>query len=206
MIYFVDSIKCLGVILDNNLKFDNHINSITNKVCITLRRLYSLKAYTPRHVRSRLAHSLLMSTLNYGIEIFSGTWTYNINNIEKILRKIVRYVFDLKIQDHERVTELTPVFLGCTFRDYLNSRILLHFYKIMKIGKPEILVNQFSFINSTRNVQIDAPLIHSTALEFSFLVRVYRNWNCLPNRLKMFSYSYTTYKRHLTDYYNGTLP
>lgn len=205
-IEFVDSLKCLGVTLDSYLNFDNHINSVSNKVCLTLRRLYSLRAYTPRHLRNRLAHSLLMSQLNYGIEVFSGTWSYNVDKIERIVRRIVRYVFNVRTREHSRVTELTPEFLGCTFHDYLNQRILLHFYKIMKLGKPEVLVNAFSFINSTRNIQIDVPLVHLSVFEHSFFVRIYRIWNHLPNSLKLFSYSYSTYKKKIVDYFNGILP
>lgn len=204
-INFVDSLKCLGVYLDSGLNFETHINTIANQICFILRRLYSLKAYTPRYVRNRLAHSLLMSRVNYGIEVFSGTWTYNRDKIERIVRKIVRYVFDVNIQEHDRVSELTPVLLGCNFQDYLNLRILLHFYKIMKLGKPELLAREFSFINSTRNIQISMPLIHLSVFEHSFLVRVGRIWNHLPSILRLFTYSYPTFRKKITEYFNNLL-
>lgn len=203
LVDFVDSLKCLGVIVDSNLNFNCHIDSVSNRICHILRRLYSLKAYTPIHVRIRLAHSLLMSQINYCIEVFSGTWTYNLHRIERIVRKVVRYVFNVRIHEHDLVTERTPAFLGCSFHDYLNIRILLHFYKVMKVRQPESLVNKFSFIHSTRNIQIDIPLIHLSVFEHSFLVRVYRVWNRLPTTLKLFSYSYLTFRKKLMDYFNG---
>lgn len=147
-----------------------------------------------------------MSQLNYGIEIYSGTWSYNVNRIEGIVRRIIRYVFNVRSREHDRVTQLIPEFLGCTFHDYLNQRILLHFYKVMKLRKPEILVNAFSFIHSTRNIQIVVPLVHFSVFEHSFFVRVYRIWNFLPNSLKLFSYSYSTYRKKIVDYFNGILP
>lgn len=203
---YVDRLSCLGVILDSSLNFNNHINSLSNKICFTLRRLYSLKPYTPRLVRYRLAHSLIMSQFNYGLEVFSGSWSYNVDILKRIVRKVVRYVFNVRVLDHDRVTELVPEFLKCSFDDYLILRTLLHFYKIMKLQQPELLVNEFSFINSTRNIQIEVPFRHLSISDRSFVVRVYRVWNYLPNSLKLFSYSFLTYKRKLIDYFNGNLP
>lgn len=62
-------------------------------------------------------------------------------------KKSIRYVFNLKLRDHDRVTYLVPEFLGCSFSKYLNIHILLHFYKIIKIGQPMILMEEFSFIH-----------------------------------------------------------
>ncbi|XP_075163384.1 uncharacterized protein LOC142236018 [Haematobia irritans] len=58
---YVDSLKCLGVMLDPNLNFDVHLNYLSNRICLTLRKLYQLRAYTPRYIRKKLAHALLMS-------------------------------------------------------------------------------------------------------------------------------------------------
>lgn len=88
IIEFFDSLMCLGVILDSNLRFVYHIDSVAKKVCCTLRRLYSLKAYSrPQDIRYRLAHSLWMSQINYAIRAYSGTWSYNMTRIERIIRK-----------------------------------------------------------------------------------------------------------------------
>lgn len=202
-IEYVNSLRCLGIILDSNLNFNEHIDSLSNKVCLTLRRLYSLKAYTPTHIRHLLANSLLMSLFNYGLEVFSGTFSYNLDRLQRIIRKIIRYTFDLRIQDHDRVSELVPEFLGCSFDDYLKLRLLLHFYKTMKCGQPQFLVNEFTFINSTRNIQINVPLGHLAVFDRSFLVRVYRTWNYLPTGLRLFSYSYPNYKNKLLSFFNN---
>lgn len=202
-ITFVDSIRCLGVILDAKLTFTEHINSLAHSTCLILRRLYLLKSYTPKHVRNRLAQSLLFSRINYCLEVFSATWSYNLNIIEGIIRKIVRYVFSIKIVEHDRVTELVPVFLKCNFDDYIRLRILFNFYKIMKTGRPLSLLNEFSFINSTRNIQIDVPLGHLSVFERSFVIRIHRVWSQLPSYLKLFSYSNHTYKKKLIDYFNS---
>lgn len=202
LISYVDSLKCLGIIIDSSLNFENHINSLSNQVSFILRRLYALKAYTPKYVRYRLAHALLMSKINYCLEVFTGTLSGNINYLERMVRRVIRYVFNIRLRDHDRVSELVPEFLGCKFHDYLNLRLLLYFFKIMKLGQPKILVDDFSFIPSTRNVQIEIPRIHLSILERSFKIRVCRIWNNLPSALRLFSYSYLSYKRKLLDWFD----
>lgn len=205
-IQYVESMKCLGVILDSKLNFSQHIDAVTKTSCITLRRLYSLKSYTPQHIRYRLASSLIMSRVNYCLEVYSATLSGNVNRIEAIIRKITRYVFNIGIREHSRTSELVPTFLKCSFKDYLNLRILLHFYKIIKTGKPSQLVNTFTFTSSTRNVQINVPLGRTSLFDRSFVKRVYRSYRTLPSELKLFSYSYSTYMRKLLIHFNVDPP
>lgn len=203
LIQTVESMKCLGINVDSKLDFSDHIDDISRKVCLILRRLYSLKEYTPIAVRKQLAHSLLMSLVNYGIEVYSGTWGYNLNIIERFVRRIVRYVYQIRVYDHVRTLEATEDFLGCTFPNFVKQRIVLHFYKLVKYQQPEILVTQFSFINSARNTQIDVPLVNNAFFEHSFFVRVYRVWNPLPTPLRRFSFSYFTFKKKLKSFVNS---
>ena len=197
----VDSHKCLGVILDSGLNFNMHIDLLSKRICLTLRRLYALKPYTTKFVRYRLAYALLMSQFNYCLEVYSGTLLGNINCLLKVIRKIIRYVYNLKLSDHDRVSENIIDFLHCNFTGYLNLRILLFYYKAMKSGLPTCIVNDFSFNRSIRNVQINIPRIHLAILERSFKVRIARVWNSLPHDLKLFTYSVFTYKKKLLDYF-----
>ena len=164
--------------------------------------LYLFRTFSSIH---RLAYSLIMSRINYCLEVYSRTWNYNLNKIENIIRKIVRYVHNVGINEHEQVTELVPVFLKCSFIDYINMRIIIHFYKIMRFGKPLTLLNEIYFINSTRNVQIVVPISHSSVRDHSFVIRIHRTWSILPNSLKLFCLSYITYKKKLLNYFNEEL-
>lgn len=205
IISYVDSLKCLGVVVDSNLNFGNHVNTLSNQVSFILRRLYALKSYTPRFVRYRLAHALLMSKINYCLEVFSGTLSGNIDYIEKIVRRVVRYVYNIRVYDHERVSELVPEFLGCKFHDYLNLRLLLLFYKIMKLRQPISIVDDFVFIHSTRNIQIEIPRIHLSIFARSFKIRVCRIWNHLPSTLRRFSYSHFSFKIMLLSFFSESV-
>ena len=60
--------KTLGLIIDNDLSFNYHVNFIISKVSWTLRRLYNVGFYLPLVVRRRVALSLCLPvfSLLYG--------------------------------------------------------------------------------------------------------------------------------------------
>ncbi|XP_075151199.1 uncharacterized protein LOC142225310 [Haematobia irritans] len=71
-IEFVDRHRCLGVVLDSELSFQFHIDALSGRIWSTLRRISSSNLFLPLNVRLKLAHSLLMSQVLYGLEVISG--------------------------------------------------------------------------------------------------------------------------------------
>ena len=87
--------------------------------------------------------------------------------MRKFFGRIVRYIFNVSIRDHNRVSELLPELLGCDFHNYLNMRLLLHFYKVINYLLPITVVENFRFNHSTRNVQTEIPRIYLSIYERS---------------------------------------
>lgn len=195
---FVDSMKCLGVMIDYKLHFDHHINWLCSKINFTLRRLYSLNLYLPMYVKHRIAHALLMSNMLYCAEVFTGSTAGEIRKYKLLLHKIVRFVYSVRIRTP--ISNYVVNFLGCDFNRFLHIRILLHFYKIMKSNCPEYLRCQFLFSHSVRNPQILYPRISTSLHELSFHVRVARIWNSLPRELKSFVFSVDVFRSKLLEY------
>ena len=65
-----DSIKFLGLIIDEHLKFDKQTNSICNKLSKTVGILYKLNKTMPIKILKTLYQSLIVPYLTYGIEIW----------------------------------------------------------------------------------------------------------------------------------------
>lgn len=192
-IAFSSYVKTLGFYLDNQLKFNIHINSIISRVCFMLRRVYSVGVNFPVHVRKRIAHATLMPLIMYGIEIFSGTTHINMNRLEHCFRRVIRYVYGLHIHDH--VTPFIMDFLGCSFNDFVKTRLLLLFYNIMKHQSPEYLVSNFIFAVSSRTHSLICPRFYSMIMLNSYVVRVCRLWNSLiPYNDRHFSHSSSSFK------------
>lgn len=198
---FVDSLVCLGVVIDEYLNFGKHLDVVSSRVTLGLRRLYHCGLHLPTKVRYTIAHTLLMSHVNYCIEVDSGTVSYNLNKLELIVKRIVRYVYGFKYRDH--VSNAMHSFLGCSLMQYLKLRNLIFFYKVIKYGVPNYLFLKFAFSRSVRNPQIIIPLITCSVYERSFLIRTARNWNVLPCSLKTFSASHDVFRNRLLSHFQN---
>ena len=63
----VDHIKCLGVILDENMSWKPHLDMLANKISKYTGILNKLKHYLPIYTLRTLYFSMINSNLNYGI-------------------------------------------------------------------------------------------------------------------------------------------
>lgn len=197
-VHFVESLKCLGTVIDHYLNFSEQIDAVSRRVTSGLRRLYHCGLYLPTRVKYTLAHTLLMSHVNYCLEVDSGTLGYNMAKFENIVKRIVRFVYGISYRDH--VSTAIIDFLGCSVQQYLRLRNLMFFYKIIKTGVPNYLKLKFQFLRSGRNPQIVEPLITCSIYERSFLIRTARNWNYLPLNLRTFTLSCNVFKTRLLSY------
>lgn len=188
-INFVSYFKVLGIYIDYELSFFNHINFIISRIIFTLKTIHSSCYRLPLIIRKRIAHALLMPFILYGLEVFSGTIANHFDMLKKAcFNRIIRYVYHLKPRDH--VSSYAYDFLGCSFDDFVKVKLLTLFYKTVKYGSPTYLSNRFVFANSARTCGLTYPRHTTTLMERSFLIRVMRLWNnVIPYTHRNFSHS-----------------
>lgn len=195
-IEFVDKVKCLGVVLDNNLSFESHAKSIVSKVNFTLRKLYALELSIPLPIRIKIANALIMPIFLYCMEVYSGSLCFVMKKVRLAFNRVVRFVYNINIREH--VTSHVNNFLGCTFSQLVQIRNLRHFYKVFKMQTPLYMLNLFEFCRSTRNPQLRIPKLSSVLMR-SFHVRVARAYNPLPRSIKTFRLSTSTFRKKLYE-------
>ena len=73
----------LGIIIDENLTMQNHVEMVTNKLSKITGILNKLKFIYPQNILLTIYNSLFVSHINYG----SLVWGTNINRISKNAEK-----------------------------------------------------------------------------------------------------------------------
>ncbi|XP_075149842.1 uncharacterized protein LOC142223891 [Haematobia irritans] len=146
-IEFVDSTKCLGVMIDDCLNFSHHIDYVSSRVTLGLRKLYCCGLNLPLPVRHMMGFAFLMTQVNYCLELVSCTQHYNRDRIRLIVNRIVRFVYGLRRFDH--VSDYVREFLGCNFEQYVSLRKLIFFYKAIQRSSPADLLSKFIFSHSS---------------------------------------------------------
>ena len=181
----IDSEKYLGVILDNKLTFNSHVDSITKKATNLLnlcrRNLYMC---TPQ-IKEAAYNSLVRPHLDYASAAWNSHTSRNINKIEAVQRRAARFV--LNNYNYSADAHLTTQIKSQLGWLPLQHRRALYdlslFYKIrqglLNINFPTTV--KPSVRDPDRYLHIKS--IHSEAYLYHFFTRTVRLWNVLPESI-----------------------
>jgi len=84
--------KYLGILLDEHLTFDYHINYLCKKLAKSLYFIAKVKNTLPKKALLCLYYSLFHSNLLYGLNVFSCTSAKNIDKLCKLQKRAVRLI------------------------------------------------------------------------------------------------------------------
>ena len=91
--------KFLGLTVDNNLKWKEHINKLCNKLSSSLFALRTLRGKVESRTLIQVYHALFESHLMYGIIFWGNSSSLNILRVFKLQKKAIRLLADLKFRD-----------------------------------------------------------------------------------------------------------
>ena len=95
----------LGVVLDNELKFDDHISSICRKVSTQISALNRLKNILPLKTKESLYRALILPYFNYCNQVLHHCRKRNTAKIEKVNERALRYIFRDKSASYQDLLE-----------------------------------------------------------------------------------------------------
>lgn len=94
----VDSSPYLGLQLQCNLKWDEHINRITSKATQKLAMIRRVLKTADLPTRKIAYFSLVRPSLEFGSQIWDPYYKHHIKQLEKIQNKALRFIFNIKGQ------------------------------------------------------------------------------------------------------------
>lgn len=193
------SVKNLGVIFNNRLKWDDHVNSAVGKTYGVLRNIYLSHKFTPYNIRLILAKTYLIPKLLYSCEIFAFCDASTKRKLCVAFNSIVRYVFCLRRTEH--VSGYTQLILGVSLENYLKIRALLFLHKIIYSREPEYLYNLIQFSRSNRGRQIIQLRYYRCISNQHYFINTIRLWNNLPNNIQILN-NIWQFKKKIFDFFS----
>ncbi len=141
----------LGVILDSNLSFENHISNVTKTAFFHLRNISKLRNMLSVSDAEKLVHAFMSSRLDYCNALLGGCPASSINKIQIVQNAAARVLTRSRKYDH-----ITPIlqslhWLPIKFR--ISYKILLLAYKALNDLAPAYLTNLLSRYNPTRSLR-----------------------------------------------------
>ena len=88
-----DKFKFLGVIIDENLTWDDQIKHLENKLLATIVLIKRVKKFIPSSHHFKIYQSLFLSHLTYGISCWGGVYYSKLHKLFNIQKRCIRILF-----------------------------------------------------------------------------------------------------------------
>ena len=206
-----DQIKYLGVLLDANLTFKNHILQKCKIASINLRNIKSLRKHLTIDSCKTLVQGLVISHLDYSNALFADLPSTTLKPAQLVQNHAAKVILGLRKFDS--ATEALKQLHWLPIRQRCIFKLLLLVYKSLHNQAPsylsDLLVKRQSTRTTRSSSEDDTKLIEpftarSTFASNSFSVAGPRHWNSLPASVRQ-SPSVDVFRRrlktHLFDQY-----
>ena len=170
--------KFVGIVLDENLSFNDHINHISHKVSSSIYALRQAKNFLPTKTLKTVYTSLVQPHIEFGLLIWGGVKSKSMSNLIKLQKNAIRIVSKAKYNAHT-----TPLFgkLEILKLDDLYTFKTSEFvHKWISKKLPLSMNNILQPLQSSRSHSLKFKKPKLKALEHLPAVTFPRVWNNLP--------------------------
>ena len=178
----ITSDKYLGVILDNRLSFNEHIDAITSKATKLLNLCRRNLHMCSPQIKENAYKSIIRPHLEYASPAWNPHTSRNINKLEAVQRRAARFVMnDYNYGPNSNLSDnITTKLKWLPLQHRRAIYNLSMFYKIknnlVNISFPSTV--QLSYRSDVRYNRV--KILHSDAYKYSFYCSTIRIWNMLP--------------------------
>ncbi len=144
-------VKNLGVVLDRNLSFENHISHVTKTAFFHLRNIAKLWNMLSVSDAEKLVHAFMTSRLDYCNALLGGCPAYLINKLQIVQKAAARVLTRLRKYDH--ITPILQSLHWLPIKFCISYKILLLACKALNDLAPAYLTNLLSRYNPTRSLR-----------------------------------------------------
>nr|CAI5835546.1 unnamed protein product [Callosobruchus analis] len=183
------TLKNLGLILDDNLRFSDHIKHKLQSAYLCLKTIYQNRQYLSMSMKKILCDSLVLSHLNYGDVIYDSCLTVSdAFRIQKLQNSCLRLIFGIRKYDH-----ITHKLNDAHWLNMKNRR-LLHaccmYLSLIRLKEPQYLIDKLEFRTDAHNVNLrhknllTTPSHNTEQFKRSFSYNIVRVYNNLPEAMR----------------------
>ena len=182
-----NKVKCLGLIIDNKLKWKDQTNNICKNFNIKLKNLHKMRFLDQKRIKDIYFKGILPSIL-YCIAIWGGCLKSDMEKINAVhvkaarfIQRIKKSVPDNKILEHANWRSISW---------YCKRRTACITYKLFYEMDPNknIITKRIIDRNLRNNLQIQKHHFKSVKYKNSFNYRCATIWNKLPDKIKELDY------------------
>ena len=181
------TIKFLGLILDENLSWNPHINDLCSKLKSLFHIFYYIRDYISKKEIQTIYYSLIYSRIKYGINIFGNAGSTKIKKLQVLQNQLLKVLSEKKYryptEKLHRELELLLV------EDIANQELLTFVHNFFSNSLPPVFDNYFDTFDHPYQTRHGPKSIRikkhsSETAAASVLVKGASLWNALDINLK----------------------
>ena len=196
------SVKSLGVTLDNNLTMKKMVLETVKSCYSSLKKLGGVRRYLPQDIKLKMVMSYIISRLDFCNGLYANISKTLLNKLQKLLNACVRFVMNIpnrmNVNDVSKSLHILPV------KNRIMFKLCLIVYKILKGSSPEYLKDKvvekiptdLRFLRSSLDLtKLELPKSHNT-----YQYSMAKNWNALPISIRNCN-TVENFKKQLKTHY-----
>ena len=142
------TVKYLGILVDEDLKFKSHISKVSTVICRNIGIISRAKFLLTKKLLILLYNSLVLPYLNYCLVIWGSNFETNLHPIIVAQKRAIRLIAGVG-----RTAHTSPLFRELRLlklTDLLNKQLLLILHDWLLGGLPNVVSSHFSLHVQTR--------------------------------------------------------
>ena len=178
----------LGLHMDTNLSFHEHITIVCKSAMLNIRNIYRIRSCLTEEATKTIVQSLVISRLDYCNFIYYKLPQKEINRLQRVQNCAARLI--TKADRYSSVTEIRRDLHWLPIQYRCQYKILLITYKCLNGVGPEYLSNKLSWqanqrtLRSSDKMLLQTPKANGLYGDRSFRVAAPTLWNTLPLHVK----------------------
>ena len=183
-----ESVKYLGVTIDEHLTFNEHIENVSNNLKKCFSTFYGVRDFINKDQIKTIYYSLIYSKIIYALPIYGLTSKENILTIQRMQNKLLKVL--MKKNYRYSTNQLHNELEILKVEDLIDQEILTFVSNYKNCKLPNVFNNYFEFrgtrqIIRTRNIEnsIIVPITNTNYGEQTVKVKGSKLWNQLPSTL-----------------------
>ena len=188
-----NSIKYLGIIIDSNLNWKEHVHELCKKISRGIGILSKLRHFVSKRILIQIYYSLIYPYLTYCVKIWGNTYWSNIKPLYIMQKKAIRIINFLTYQEHTSSYFKKDNFLKLA--DIVKLYTALFMYQFYRDRLPVafddfFVLNNMKHDNNTRlssKCSYSLPLVRTNYGIFSINFSGPKIWNDIDEALKILS-------------------
>lgn len=199
----------LGVLIDNNLTWNHHIEHIAHKVSKGVGILNRVRHLLPRRILVTLYNTLMLPYFTYCNVVWGSTYPTRIQSLFLLQKRAVRYICNEDYLQHT-----APLFLNLNvlnIYDINRYYVSIFMFNWLKGSTPASFKNYFNYTRDIHNYpsrtlnRLFIPYFRLKSSQFSIRFVGVKTWNSLPENIRECGNLLTfkkQLKRHFTTNYH----